>query len=178
MSEPWTPEDPTMLPTRLAVPKVASALWWRDLGVLMMTSKTMLRPTAVAALDEALRTEGADPRDAVWMVEDRPFRAPALAASWTRSASVRDLWGRIRLRWSLCAYAPQMRVSDGVWTWRRLTLDASQEGPIRPSAEMEAEGRAWAAREGLWWAPNLAAGQLVQPAQLVFAREARAQGAS
>ena len=179
----WTPPNPADLPFVVAIPRVASGLYWPILHVLRVSSRTMERPAAVAALTVAT-CPGSDktrvghgvrtPATLQWVVDDRPYTCPPLAASWARTGSARHGTGFIQLRWGLCTYRPQVRVNDGKWTWRRASLGTSRDGPLEVDDAMEIEGRAWAAAHGLAYLPGLCSGRPVDPAHVVACHAARA----
>jgi hypothetical protein len=129
----------------------------------------MERPAAVTALRAAVTNSHLtkDASHITFVVDDRPYVCPPLAGSWTRITSGRFTNGRIQLRWGLCTYRPQMRVNDGVWTWRRASIGPTRNGPLAVDVEMKEEGRVWATSLGLAYLP-------VELAQILECRKARA----
>lgn len=165
----WTPPNPADLPFVVAIPRTASGLYWPVLRVLRVSSRTMERPAAVAALTAAVCDGRYAPSSATlqWVVDDRPYACPPLAGSWTRTGSARHGTGFIQLRWGLCAYRPQMCVNGGTWTWRRVSIGPTRDGPLAIDDAMETEGRAWAASMGLAYLPGLCSGRPVDPDQIL-----------
>ena len=168
----WAPFDPTQLPKALVVPRSASALWWPELFVVRVSSRTMERPASMRALEEAVRAAGVDPAVCHWLCEDAPYVVPPLAANWVRVAST-NAGGRQKVWWALSSFRPQMRINDKVWTWRRAR--GANERRVGPavSAEMEAEARAWAAENDCAYLPHVAAAQPLEPSDMDAVRAAR-----
>lgn len=171
----WTPPNPADLPFIVTIPRIASGLYWPVLRVLRVSSRTMERPAARAALTTAVSDGRYAPSSATlqWVVDDRPYTCPPLAGCWTRTGSVRHGTGFIQLRWSLCTYRPQMCVNGWTWTWRRASIGPSREGPLEIDAEMESEGRAWAVTERIAYLPGLCSGRAVEPSHIAACHAAR-----
>lgn len=181
MSE-WTPDDPTLLPQHLSVPRSASALWWPSLRVIRVSSRTMDRPSSMRSLEDLLRARGIDPASIErWVCSDEPYLVPPLVAAWSRMASS---WGgpnRTKVSWSLCTYRPAARLNDKVWTWRRAWVDKHRTSRVldkheapRITAAMEETVISWARTDGFAYLPEIEAGMTVIESQLEAARAARA----
>ena len=168
----WIPDDPTLLPTMLAVPRTASALWWPELAVVRVSSTLMERPTSMRALEEAVRAAGLDPAACRWVCADEPYSVPPLAANWAR-VGLTLKGGRPKIWWALTSLRPQMRINDKAWTWRRAWMGNDQRvGPV-VSPEMESDGRAWAAGNGCAYLPHLIPSSPVEASDLGAVRAAR-----
>jgi len=168
----FTPPDPTQLPKALVVARSASALWWPELFVVRVSSRTMARPASLRALEAAVRAAGVDPAACRWLCEDAPYVVPPLAVNWARVAST-NAGGRPKIWWALSSFRPQMRINDKVWTWRRAWVaDYRRVGPA-VSGEMEAEARAWAAENGCAYLPHVATARPLEPGDMEAVRAAR-----
>lgn len=181
MSETWTPDDPTLLPQHLSVPRSASALWWPSLRVIRVSSRIMERPASMRSLEAMLNEKGVDPSAFRWVCADTPYVVPPLAAAWSRTASTWAGPNRVKVWWALCTYRPAARTNDKVWTWRRAWIDKHRTSLVFDKGEsphitatMEETARGWARTDGFAYLPDIETGMRVTEAQLEAAREARA----
>lgn len=180
MSE-WSPDDPTLLPQFLSVPRSASALWWPSLSVLRVSSRMSDRPSSLRALETLLRARGVDPEACQWVCADQPYHAPPLVAAWSRTASTWAGPNRVKVWWALSLYRPVARLNDKIWTWRRAWVDGYRAARVfekdttpRIDAEMETKVRDWARMDGYAYLPEVETGTRVTEAHLEAARAARA----
>ena len=168
----WTPSDPTQLPKALVVPRSASALWWPELLVVRVSSRTLARPASLRALEAAVRAAGVDPETCDWLCEDAPYVHPPLAVNWARVAST-NAGGRRKIWWALSSFRPKMRINDKAWTWRRAWVAGERRVGAVVGAEMEAEARAWAAGNGCAYLSHVATARPLEPGDKDIVRAAR-----
>jgi hypothetical protein len=168
----WIPDDPTQLPEALVVARPASALWWPELLVVRVSSRTLARPASLRALEAAVRAAGVYPGACRWLCEDAPYVVPPLAVNWARVAST-NAGGRQKIWWALCSFRPQMRINDKAWTWRRAWVAGERRVGTVIGAEMEAEARAWAAGNGCAYLSHVATARPLEPGDMDIVRAAR-----
>lgn len=181
MSETWAPEDPTLLPQHLSIPRSASALWWPSLRVLRVSSRMMDRPSSMRALETLLHARGVDPETCEWLCADQPYLVPPLVAAWSRTASARAGSNGVKVWWALSLYRPVARLNDKQWTWRKAWVDRYRAARVfqpddlpRIDAKMETTVRDWARMDGYAYLPEVETGTRVTEAHLEAARAARA----
>jgi hypothetical protein len=68
-----------------------------------------------------------------------------------------------------------MCVNGGTWTWRRVSIGPTRDGPLAIDDAMEAEGRAWATSMELAYLPGLCSGRPVDPDQILACHAATFQ---